>query len=207
MKIQNCNPLPVGNIRNLSFFVAVYSPGARDGLASCEKVYYNRRKHRGGRRHGAPGPALAGRVHISIRRRAVPPLHGHVPAGVLPKAAAGHDRVRAGGRNGASEPFAAGPGAGADGHRGGASAAGLRPVPADGGGKRSSGPDALPGGGPAAGTAAPGALPAGGGQSAVFPARCRGRGPRCRPAHRPGGDGLHPFPAVRRSGPGPDLGR
>ena len=207
MKIQNCNPLPVGNIRKLSFFVAVYSPGARDGLASCEKVYSNRRKHRVGRRHGAPGPALAGRVHISIRRRAVPPLHGYVSAGGLSPAAAGHDRVRAGGRNGASEPFAAGPGAGADGHRGGASAAGLRPVPADGGGKRPSGPDALPGGGPAAGTAAAGALPAGGGQSAVFPARCRGRGPRCRPPHRPGGDGLHPGPAVRRSGPGPDLGR
>ena len=176
-------------------------------LRPVKKYIILKENSAGGRRHGAPGPALAGRVHISIRRRAVPPLHGHVPAGVLPKAAAGHGRVRAGGRNGASEPFAAGPGAGADGHRGGASAAGLRPVPADGGGKRPSGPDALPGGGPAAGTAAPGALPAGGGQSAVFPTRRRGRGPRCRPPHRPGGDGLHPGPAVRRSGPGPDLGR
>ena len=46
MKIQNCNPLPVGNIRKLSFFVAVYSPGAGDGLASCEKVYYTERKFR-----------------------------------------------------------------------------------------------------------------------------------------------------------------
>ena len=144
MKIQNCNPLPVGNIRKLSFFVAVYSPGARDGLASCEKVYYNRRKHRGGRRHGAPGPALAGRVHISIRRRAVPPLHGHVPAGGLSPAAAGHDRVRAGGRNGASEPFAAGPGAGADGHRGGASAAGPPPGNASGPEGRFPPPSAAP---------------------------------------------------------------
>ena len=131
----------------------------------------------GGRRHGAPGPALAGRVHISIRRRAVPPLHGHVPAGGLPPAAAGHDRVRAGGRNGASEPAAAGPGAGADGHRGGASAAGLRPVPADGGGKRPSGPAAVPGGGPAGpGAAAAGTVPAGGVQPTVFPAGGRSRG-------------------------------
>lgn len=97
--------------------------------------------------------------------------------GAFPRLRRGMTVCELGAGTGASEPFAAGPGAGADGHRGGASAAGLRPVPADGGGKRPSGPDALPGGGPAAGTAAPGALPAGGGQSAVFPAGRRGRGP------------------------------
>lgn len=131
MKIQNCNPLPVGNIRKLSFFVAVYSPGAGDGLASCEKVYYTERKFR---RRATPwstgtGSGPGGYTFLYDDGLFRPSTDTFL-LGSFPRLRRGMAVCELGAGTGASESAAAGPGAGADGHRGGASAAGLRPVPA-----------------------------------------------------------------------------